>query len=91
MSHKTGSGDWVIVGTTPPTLKEMLHIYIYILYKSKAIPITGRGGLQGCEMLRIPHCLDSRLTDGDKVVSPRHWLHSTLQKHNFSASGTHCC
>jgi hypothetical protein len=24
--------------------------------KSKAIPATGRGGLQGCEMLRIPHC-----------------------------------
>jgi hypothetical protein len=23
-------------------------------------------------MLRIPHCLDSRLTDGDKVVSPTH-------------------
>jgi hypothetical protein len=26
--------------------------------------ITGRGGLYGCEVLRIPHCLDSRLTDG---------------------------
>jgi hypothetical protein len=24
------------------------------------------------EMLRIPHCLDSRLTDGDKAVSPTH-------------------
>jgi hypothetical protein len=32
---------------------------------------TGRGGLQGCEMLRIPHCLDRRLTDGGKVVSLR--------------------
>jgi hypothetical protein len=27
----------------------------------KAIPVTGRGGLKGCEMLRIPHCLDIRL------------------------------
>jgi hypothetical protein len=26
--------------------------------KSKAIPVTGRGDLKGCEMLRIPHCLD---------------------------------
>jgi hypothetical protein len=26
--------------------------------KSKARPVTGCGGLQGCEMLRIPHCLD---------------------------------
>jgi hypothetical protein len=38
--------------------------------KSKAIRVTGRGGLQGCEMLRIKHFLDNRLTDGGKVVSP---------------------
>jgi hypothetical protein len=25
--------------------------------KSKAIPVTDRGGPYGCEMLRIPHCL----------------------------------
>jgi hypothetical protein len=24
----------------------------------RAIPVTGRGDLYGCEMLRIPHCLD---------------------------------
>jgi hypothetical protein len=35
--------------------------------KGKAIPVIGRGGLQDCEMLRIPHCLDKRLTDGGKV------------------------
>jgi hypothetical protein len=29
--------------------------------ESKAILVTGRGGLQGCEMSRIPHCLDNRL------------------------------
>jgi hypothetical protein len=32
--------------------------------KSKAIPVTGSGGLQGCEMLRISHCLDNQQTDG---------------------------
>jgi hypothetical protein len=37
----------------------------------------------GCEMLRIPHCLDSRLTDGGKVVSPTHRPRSTPQKHFF--------
>jgi hypothetical protein len=47
---------------------------------NKAIPITGRGGLQGCEMLRIPHHLDIRLIDGSKVVSPTHRSHFTPQK-----------
>jgi hypothetical protein len=40
-------------------------------------------------MLRIPHSIDSRLTDGGKVVSPTHWPHSTPQKHYFYAFGTH--
>jgi hypothetical protein len=29
----------------------------------KDIRVTGRGGLETCEMLRTPHCLDNRLTD----------------------------
>jgi hypothetical protein len=33
--------------------------------KSKGIPVTGRGGPEGCEMLRFPHFID-----GGKVVSP---------------------
>jgi hypothetical protein len=45
-----------------------IYIYIYI-YISKVILVTGRGGLQGCEMLRIPRCLDNWLTDGGEVVS----------------------
>jgi hypothetical protein len=35
----------------------------------KAITVTGRGGSQSCEMLRIPHCVDNRILDGGKVVS----------------------
>jgi hypothetical protein len=31
--------------------------------QSKAIPLTGCGDLQGCEMLRIPHCLESIKTE----------------------------
>jgi hypothetical protein len=42
----------------------------------------------GCEVLRIPYCLDNRLTGGGKAVSPTHRLRSSSQKH-FSASGTH--
>jgi hypothetical protein len=53
--------------------------------------IYPRAGLQGCEMLRIPHCLHSRLTDGGKVVSPTRRLRSTPQKHYSSASGAHFC
>jgi hypothetical protein len=42
-------------------------------------------------MLRIPHCLDNRLTDGGKVVSPTHLPHTTPQKHYLSVSGTNFC
>jgi hypothetical protein len=36
-------------------------------------------------MLRIPHCLHNRLTDGGEVVSPMHRPRSTPQKHDFPA------
>jgi hypothetical protein len=38
--------------------------------KGKAIPVAAHEGLKGCEMLRLPHFLDSQLTDGSEVVSP---------------------
>jgi hypothetical protein len=66
-------------------------IIIIIICIKKIVPVTGRGGLLGCEMLRIPHCLDSRLTDGGKFVSPTHRPRSTPQKHYFSASCNHFC
>jgi hypothetical protein len=37
---------------------------------SKAISASGRGGLQACEMLRIPHCIQCQITDGGEVVGP---------------------
>jgi hypothetical protein len=39
--------------------------------KGKAIPVTGRGGPDGCETLRLPHSLDNRLTDGGKLSALR--------------------
>jgi hypothetical protein len=67
------------------------HTYIYI-YKVKAIPLTGRGCLKGCEMLRITHCLENRLIDGGKAVSLTHRPHFTPQKHYyFYVSATHFC
>jgi hypothetical protein len=35
-----------------------------------------------------PHCLDSRFTDGGKVVSLKHLPRFAHQKHYFYASGT---
>jgi hypothetical protein len=44
---------------------------MFLRYKCKAIPETGREGPWGCETLKIPHFLENRFTDGSKVVSPR--------------------
>jgi hypothetical protein len=35
----------------------------------KAIPVTGSGGQQGCEMLRIPHCRDNRLAVNCEILA----------------------
>jgi hypothetical protein len=52
-----GSGDLIYVHTKfhKDSLKNL---------KCKAIPVRGRGSLQGCEMSMIPHFLDNLLTDG---------------------------
>jgi hypothetical protein len=39
--------------------------------KSKATPVTSHGGPYGCEMSRLPHFLDSRLTDGGEISLTR--------------------
>jgi hypothetical protein len=54
--------------------------------KSISIPVTGCGGPYGCEMSRLPHFLDNRLTDGE-VVSLMHWPPFTPRK----IPGTHFC
>jgi hypothetical protein len=43
------------------------------------------------ETLKIPHCLEIRLTNGGKVANPTHRPRSIPQKHYFSASDTHFC
>jgi hypothetical protein len=49
-------------------------------YVPKAmLKLSGRGGLQGCGKLRIPHYLDNELKDGSKIVSPTYRPRSTPQ------------
>jgi hypothetical protein len=54
------------------------------MFTLKTIPLIGQGGLYGCEMLKIPHFLGNRLTDGGKFVSPTHRQRSIPQKYYFS-------
>jgi hypothetical protein len=57
-----------------PCLQYLLHfacvvINILMWICIKAIPVTDRGGPQGCETSRLSYFLDNRLTDGGEVVS----------------------
>jgi hypothetical protein len=49
--------------------------------------VTGRGGPSGWEMLRLPHFLESWLTDGSEVVSLTFWPRLPPMK----ISGTYFC
>jgi hypothetical protein len=44
----------------------------FLLVKGKAIPVTGHEGPWGCETSRLPHFVDSRITDGGEVISLTH-------------------
>jgi hypothetical protein len=61
--------DQIQTRLEPTTHAFRNQLCMYKASKSKAIPVTGRGGLHGCGMLRIPHFLDNRFTDGGEVVN----------------------
>jgi hypothetical protein len=75
-------------GMTPPNMIVGFHDSL-ISHKHivKAIPVTSRGGPYVCETSRLPHFLDSRLTDGGEVVSLTRRLPFTPRK----IHGTHFC
>jgi hypothetical protein len=55
--------------------------------EGKAIPVTGCAGPQSCETSKLPHFLDSRLTDGGEVVDLTRRPTFTLRK----IPGTNFC
>jgi hypothetical protein len=55
--------------------------------KVKAIPVTGLGGLWGCEILRIPHFLENWLTNAMKLSV----LHTGCALPPERSSDTHFC
>jgi hypothetical protein len=101
--HSFTSSSFFLLSSFPSPLYILspYHIHILLLFflwfspslcfilllKGKAIPVTGREGLWGCETSRLPHFLDNRLTDGDKVVSLTRRPPFTPRK----IPGTHFC
>jgi hypothetical protein len=59
--------------------------------KCKTIPVTGRRDLWGCEILKTSHCIESRLTNGGKIISLTCRPPIYSQKYCVCASGTHFC
>jgi hypothetical protein len=68
-------GALVLAGLSLRVLLYLLMVYVAtqsvvrITYSGKAILVTGRGGPQGFQRLRLSHFLDNRLADGGEVVS----------------------
>jgi hypothetical protein len=42
--------------------------FMVLFRNSKAILVTGSGCLEGCEMSKIPYCLDNQLTDSEPYM-----------------------
>jgi hypothetical protein len=64
------------------SVRQRSLVYAVIKFQ-KAIPVTGRRGLLGCETSRLPHFLDNRLIDGGKVVSLTLWPPLTPQEYSW--------
>jgi hypothetical protein len=65
-----------------------LYIKVQKVKVSKAISVTGRGGLWGCELLRIAHCLDNWLTVNCEILATCSSTYSPVrtsqEAHSFS-------
>jgi hypothetical protein len=57
----------------------------------RAIPVTGRGCLQVCEMLRNTNCVDNELIDGGKLSALRTGCALLPRNIIYSASSSRLC
>jgi hypothetical protein len=64
--------------------------YSYEGEAGNVTPITGHGGLQGCEASKLTHFLDTQLTDGGEVVSLTHHPPFTPERFLVLISTTGC-
>jgi hypothetical protein len=62
---QTDNHVWSVIRSHEPSVRAEGDSFS----KGKAISVTGRGGPLGCDMSRLPHFLDNRLTDDGEVVS----------------------
>jgi hypothetical protein len=70
--HLLYSKDIPLTGRRGQEICFLRDMNIICILEMQTIPVTGRGGIQGCEMLRIRHCLDNRLTAGSNSVRLTH-------------------
>jgi hypothetical protein len=67
--------------------KPLNRCSLNLMAKRWSCPVTGREGPEGCETSRLPHFLDSQLTDGGEAVSLTRPPPFTPRK----IPGTHFC
>jgi hypothetical protein len=81
---------WSEDESAPFQIRGYFYVIIFVIIKGKegkTFPVIDREGPEGCETFRFPHFLDSRLTDGGKVVSLKPRSHLTPRK----IPDTHFC
>jgi hypothetical protein len=64
----------IVCSRTKATELLLIKWHSVIWIQLFSYPITGRGGLQACEMLRIPHCIGSQIAVKISALGTGHAL-----------------
>jgi hypothetical protein len=67
------------------------HLRHNCIRKNVRMSVTGRADPKGCETSRLPHCLNSRLTDGGELSASPAGRVLLPAKLTFSGRNTHIC